>query len=236
MRRDVAIYIGAFLISSVGHVGIFEGLGAAAHRAPGEKPRTLEFGLIPPPPPPEPPEPKPVDLTKSKTLPPPESPPPPNTQEKPPSTEPPKPVFGVSMSSTVGPGSGSGFSVRVGNTLMKEPEKELTRPEDVKHYAPVPLHQVQKLPRRRGDCQPPRDQAGRCRAGTARPCEGQIQLEIEILTTGEVGEVRVVSGISPEADASVVATMKSCRFDPAEVGGQPVVTRIPYKYTFVPED
>ena len=237
MRRDVAIYAATLLLSVVGHVGLFEGLGAAARRAPPKPQRVLEVAVVRPPPPPPPkvddpppkPKPKPQDLTKVK-LPPPEAPPPPNTQEKAvPSKDPPKPVFGISMQSVVGPGGNSGFAVRVGNTLMKDPETERTRPEDVRAYAPVPLHQVNKLPTRVGDCQPPPSKK-------PRGVEGKVKLEVEVTPTGEVGDVRVVSGISPEVDALVVETIKACRFTPAEVGGQAVATRIPYTYTFVAED
>lgn len=79
----------------------------------------------PPPPPPKPeatPEPKPKDV------------PPPNQETKPqPNAEPPKPVFGVTKESTID--GESGVSVRVGNTLMKEPEKNLTDPSQVKPYS-----------------------------------------------------------------------------------------------------
>jgi len=236
IRRDVLIYAVAILISLIGHVGLFEGLGAAARQAPPKPQRVLEVAVVKPPPPPPPkvedpppkPKPKPQDLTRAPTLPPPESPPPPNADAKP-SKDPPKPVFGISMSSVVGPGGNSGFSVRVGNTLMKEPEKERTRPEEVRAYAPVPLHQVNKLPGRVGDCQPPPSKK-------PRGVEGRVKLEIEVTDTGAVGDVRVVSGINPEVDALVVETIKACRFTPAEVGGQAVATRIPYTYTFVAED
>jgi protein TonB len=236
MRRDVLIYAVALLISVVGHVGLFEGLGAAARQAPVKPQRVLEVAVVktPPPPPPKveeppkPPPPKPRDLTKVK-LPPPNTPPPPNTEEKVAAKEPPKPVFGISMQSVVGPGTNSGFAVRVGNTLMKEPEKERTRPEDVRAYGPVPLHQVNKIPTRIGECQPPADKR-------PRGVEGKVRLEVLITATGEVGDVRVVSGISPEVDALVVATIRGCRFSPAEVGGQPVATRINYTYTWVSED
>lgn len=243
-RRELAIYALAFGASLVGHVSVFEGLGRAAREAPRERPRVLEFAVVerppaaveapapeePPPPAPEkpkPPRPKPVDLTKLAKLPPPESPPPPNTSEEVAETaEKPRPVFGVSMRSVVGPGSSSGFTVRVGNTLMKEPEKEYTEPADVKPYAPVPLYQVTKMPRPLRACDKP----------SVTVLEGQVQLEVEVLADGAVGEVKLVRGVSAEVDAAVIEAVRRCRFRPAEVGGQAVATRIPYKYTFVPED
>ena len=166
---------------------------------------------------------------------PPELPPPPNTE--PPADAVPaekaKPVFGISMSSVVGPGSGSGFSVRVGNTLMKEPEKELTRPEDVKAYRPpVPLHKVSKPPRPRG---------GPCKSPPYPPeakqlgLEGRVQLEVELRPDGSVGQVKVLAGLGHGLDEAAVEAVRRCPFDPAEVDGEPVATRITYTFTFVIE-
>ncbi len=238
MRRDVLIYGLAVLLSLVGHAGIFEGLGRAARDAPPPLARAIELAVYEPPPPPPkprelpPPPPKPrvapVDLTAMQKLPPPESPPPP-AQEAAPDAEVARPVFGVTMSSVVRSGSGSGFTVRVGNTLMKEPEPELTPPEEVKAYAPVPLSKVTKLPRKIGECEAPE---GVLRLGI----EGKVRLEVLVLETGEVGEVIVTSGISPAVDAAVVAALERCRFVPAQLGGRDVPTRIPYTYSFYLED
>jgi hypothetical protein len=62
-------------------------------------------------------------------------------------------VFGISMSSTVS--GNSGFSMRVGNTTMKEPEKEQIDPRDVKPYAGgapniVPVYALVQPPKRIG--------------------------------------------------------------------------------------
>ncbi len=238
-RRDVVIYGGALLFSLVGHVGLFEGLGSAARHAPRRQPETLQVAIVrtpppqPPPavePPPPPPKPKPkrVDLTKVP-LPPPDLPPPPNPEEKVAKNEPPRPVFGISMRSVVGPGTGSGFSVRVGNTLMKDPEKAYTPPAEVKSYGPVPMHEVSKLPKKLGECEPPPE-------ATRRGVEGTIKLEVEVLSSGIVGDVRVVAGLSPELDREVVEAMRRCKFAPAEIAGQAVATTIPYTYSFYLED
>lgn len=245
-RRDWFIYGVALAASTLGHVALFGGLGSAAKSSPKEAPRSLEIAVVKPPPPPPPapppeekpkppppkPKPKPVDLTKVKQ--PIEAPPPPNDTTPPPAeapAEPPKPVFGISMSSTVGPGSGSGFSVRVGNTLMKDPEEEVTPPSEVKPYRAVPLYKVNKQPGKLGECvgeYPPNAK----RLGI----EGQVQLEVEVLDDGSVGEVRVVKGLGHGLDEAATAALKKCRFSPAEVGGQPVTTRITYRYTFVITD
>lgn len=243
MRRDVVIYAAAILLSLVGHATLVEGLGRAARNAPREKPRVLDFTLVQseppkveperpkplPPPPPKPPAPKPVDLTQVPIVPAAQTPPPPNASEPVPTKEPARPTFGPSRSSVVGPGSGSSFSVRVGNTLMKEPDKEFTPPDAVKPYAPVPFHQVTKIPRKLEECEAPPE-------SKRRGIEGKVKLEVEVLADGSVGEVKVTSGLEPELDALVVAALKRCHFAPAEVAGQPVATRIPYTYSFYPED
>jgi periplasmic protein TonB len=241
-RRDFLIYAMALGLSLVVHVGTCTGLGRAARNAPVDRDRVLEFEVVhhdppPPPPPPaeekpkpkpKPPPPKMVDFTKT---PPPVVPPPPNQSEPQPKAEPVRPVFGVTMRSTVGPGTGSGFSVRVGNTLMKAPDKDFVSPDEVKPYNPVPLHQVTKMPRLKGECRadyPP--QAKQLRI------EGQVKLEIEVHPDGAVGEVRVVKGLGYGLDETAVEALKRCRFVPAEVDGQAVPTRIPYTFTFVIED
>lgn len=242
VRSDWAIYAVAIFLSMVGHVALIDGLGNAARKAPPKKHRPIEVAVIkpPPPPPPEPeppkvepekPKPKPVDLTEIKKPPPPE-PVPSNTEvaEKP--KEPPKPVFGVTMSSTVGPGSGSGFSVRVGNTLMKEQEEEFTKPEDVKNYAaPVKAHKVQKMPKRIGRCEGVYPDAAR-----DLEIEGQVKLRVTVAEDGSVSDVQVVKGIGYGLDESAVKALKRCKFQPAMMGEKAVSTIISYTYTWILDD
>ncbi len=243
-NRDLLIYGLTLSLSLCAHVGLFGGLGNAARRHVDERQRILQVAVVSKPlpapdpaplppapkPKPKPPAPKLVDLTKA---PPPaikEAPPPPTPSNEP-APEPARPVFGVSMRSTVGPGAGTGFAVRVGNTLMKEPEAEYTPPEAVKAYKPVPLHQITKLPRKRGEC----TAAYPARAEELR-IEGQVKLEVDVGADGVVGEVRVVRGLGHGLDEAAVEALKRCRFAPGEVAGQAVPTRIPYTYTFVIED
>jgi periplasmic protein TonB len=231
-RLDVWIFVSAFVASMIAHVALIEGLGSRARKAP-KKHRNVEMALYRPPPPPPPP-PKPVDLTKEKPKPKPVEPPPSNTTEavKEPPKEPPKPVFGISMSSVVGPGSGSGFTVRVGNTLMKDPEKEFTKPEDVQSYnKPVALHNVTKMPSRKAECKGTYPAEAR-KLGV----EGSVKLELEILADGSVGDVRVVKPLGYGLDEAAIAAMKACLFEPAEVAGKAVITRIVYAFTFLIED
>lgn len=80
---------------------------------------------------PTPPPPTPIP----KPTPPPATPPPPPPNTTKPveeTTEPPKPIFGVTDESVV---DDSSVSVRVGNTLMKSQEDDFTDPSKVKPYA-----------------------------------------------------------------------------------------------------
>jgi protein TonB len=237
--RDLLIFAATFLVSLVGHVGVLKGLGTAAALAPRERYRTVELAVLtpePPPPPvepekPKPPPPKPVDLTQV----PPQDPvtPPPNTEEKvtPPNEV--KPVFGVTMQSVVGPGTGSGFRVRVGNTLMKDPEDEYTDPKELEKPPPVPLYKVTRQPKFRGGgpCTPPYPPEAK-----QLGIEGRVQLEVELRADGTVGEIKVVKGLGPKLDDAAIAAMRTCPFEPAEVAGQKVTTRITVGITFVIED
>ncbi len=242
-RFDLVIFLVALLLSSIGHVVLIEGLGSAARRAPRRQFRNIEMAVIESAPPPEEPPPEPK---KKKKLPPPPPPvepielptvvdttPPPNTSEQPKDQKTAKPVFGISMTSVVGPGSGGGFSVRVGNTLMVNPEDEFTDPKDVKPLPPKPvsLHKVNKMPKRIGDCviEYPVE-------AKQMGIEGRIRLQVEVNADGTVGAVRVIKGIGYGLDEAAVAGLKKCRFEPAMMGGQPVPTKIPYTYTFVIED
>lgn len=240
MKRgpEVAIYAITVTLSLLGHVGVIKGLGTLAQNAP-QRARTLEISVVkspePKPPPVEvtkpPPEKKSVDLTKI-VAPLPEIIPAPNSTEvSTPSPEPARPTFGISMSSVNASGSGSGFSVRVGNTLMKEPEKEFTPPEQVRTYAPVPLYQVSKIPKVRGICK-----ASYPKAAKDQGITGKVQLEVDIKEDGAIGTVRVLSGLGHGLDEAAVEGIRGCTFEPAEQNGKAVATRIVYTFTFIIED
>ncbi len=237
--RTLALYGAAVLLSLLGHALLLEGLGRAAARSEPKRDTVRAFELVrqPMPEPMTPeaqPKPKPqaitpkaVDLTEAARA---DATPPPNA----PGTTPPpqaRPVFGVSLSSVVGPGTGGGFAVRVGNTVMKAPEDEFTRPEDVRAYAPVPLYKVSRLPAKRGECT-----AGYPPEAKQLGVEGQVLLDVDVLATGAVGNVVLVRGLGHGLDEAAIEALKKCAFDPAMAGGAPVPTRIRYTYTFIIED
>ena len=227
----------AVLVSFFGHIGAVQGLSNAARNAPAPKRRTVEFEVVRPPPP-APPAPPPLEEQKKKPpkkidldTPKDKVPPPSNTTEV--SETPPekaKPVFGMTNKSFTNKGSG-GFKVRYGNTTMKSMEEDYTPPDQVKRYKSVAAFKVEKAPRRIGSCKGeyPKEAA-------ELGIEGSIKLRVEVLTDGKVGEVQVLRGLGFGLDQAAVSALKRCRFTPAQIGDEKVVTTIPYTYTWVLEE
>ncbi len=234
-RRERVIYGGAVLLSLGAHFGLLQGLGAAAAIVPRQRQRVVELAVLEPPPPAPKPEPPPPPKPRPAPIVPPvvDLPPPPNTSDAVEPAEEAKPVFGVSLSSVVGPGTDTSFRVRVGNTLMKDPEAELTPPAEVRPYAPVPLHQVTRAPRFAGGqpCKPPYPAEAR-RLGV----EGRVELEVELRADGTVGEIRLVKGLGHGLDEAAIAALRDCPFEPAEAHGRAVTTRVPVGILFVIEE
>lgn len=234
------------------------GLGAPRHLARRHdqvvKLEVIETPPPKPPPPPEPeppspapepqmprprphPRPRPKPKPKPKKAPPPEPPPlPPPSNDAPPPKPPPKPVplvTGISLSSTVAAGQGSGMRVVVGNTLYGTPEtKAKVAPEDVQRYQGagryVPPHKVSRLPRVLREVKVPYPEGPR-RDGI----EGTVRLRLTIDARGRVVKVVVLRGVHPQLDAAAVRALREARFAPATVDGEPVATEIEYAYTFL---
>ena len=242
-HRDNAVLIAALVISGFLHSTLIRAGSERARQQPVEKMQPIEIAVIepppppepepeaPPPPPPPPPKPKPVKLE----TPPPEPVPPPPNEEPAPEPEPEPtpveeviPVFGVTMESLAPTGSGGGVNVRVGNTLMKEPEKEFTPPEEVKKYKTVKSYEVEKPPTKKRDCRTSYPDEAR-----ELGIEGKVILSLEILATGKVGRVKVIRGLGSGLDQAAVNAMKKCSFEPATMGGQPVTTTIRFTYTWI---
>ncbi|MDF1565762.1 MAG: energy transducer TonB [Deltaproteobacteria bacterium] len=197
----------------------------------------------PPPPEPEPPKPEPPKpKPKPRPKPPPEvvkpdtPPPPPPSNQPPPEAPPKKPVplvTGISLSSTVGAGKGSGMRVAVGNTLYGTPDKKVeVAPEAVQPYVGaekyIAPHKVTTLPRVAREVRVPYPEAPR-QAGI----EGTVKLHLTINHLGAVVKVKVIESVDPELDAAAVRALRQVRFHPATVDGDPVSTEIDYAYTFL---
>ncbi len=209
-------------------------------RAP-KKPPTAK----PKPPPTKPPVEKPKPRPKPKLA---ESKrprtPKPNTEQPPPEAlpaEPAKQVFGASSSSVTN--GESGVSIRVGNTLAKEMERDFTKPKEVaplppapppkaapptkKRPKPVPVYELSKAPSFKKKIEPKYPEEAR-RAGV----EGTVQLEVLIDEKGKVQKIRVLKNPGFGLDRAAIAAASKSRFHPGIVGGKavPVKIKIPYRF------
>ena len=239
--RDVITYSVSLFLSLSVHAALLS--TAPAVKENKKKRTTVEMTIIeppepveiePPPPPPEPkPEPKPVPKAKPKPVPkevraedlaP--TPPPSTSEAAPPSdAPPPMPVVGLSGTSF---GNGGSFSVRAGNTTMGKADGEAKRPDEVEPLPGVPTFRLDRRPRQLGDCsidypeELKRDEI-----------TGDVILEIQVLETGRVGNVRIKERLHPVLDQKAVQAMKRCRFSPPLAAGEPVRAVISrYVYTW----
>ncbi len=195
----------------------------------------LEFVLVEPPPPPEPepepePEPTPVPVVEKKKLP--ETPPPTMTETAPPPTDepPPPPIFGVSLSST---SKGGSFKARVGNTLMKEAEKEITDPSEVKALPRVAFSRITEAPRLIRDYKVPEYPAVPFEEGI----EGTVTLIFSVNEHGVPFDIKVMRGVHPELDAAARQAMKKFKYNPGKLDGEPVITTgMTHAYTWIIEE
>lgn len=226
------------VVSLLAHAIVFVSFRTAAARAPRQPARRVELALYRPPPPPveTPAPPKPMEVEKKVLAVKPVAPP----RNAPVNEPPPPPMFGLSLSS-VGKGN-SGFDVRVGNTTMTEPVPG-PPPQDVRPLpgdggtAPVSITKVNKMPVPVGDC--PHGDPRKLYTAAAREqnVEGRVVLEVVVGRDGRVSDVRVVEGLGYGLDeAAAKAVLEECRYEPAEMGGEKVATKIRVPVTFVNED
>jgi protein TonB len=192
----------------------------------------IEFVLVEPPPPPEPepePEPTPIPVVKKKKI---ETPPPTMTETAPPPTNepPPPPIFGVSLDSTT---KGGAFKARVGNTLMKEPEKEVTDPSEVKALPRVAFSRITEAPRLISDYKVPEYPPAPLEEGI----EGTVTLTFTVDEKGKTLDVVVVRGVHPALDAAAKAAVKRFRYKPGMQDGKPVITTgVSHNYKWIIEE
>ena len=62
--------------------------------------------------------------------------------------------------------------------------------------------------------------------------QGVVVLEVVILETGRVGEVRVTRSLAPDLDQAAIAAAKQWVFVPAKQNGKPVAVRVPIELEF----
>jgi protein TonB len=164
--------------------------------------------------------------------PPPEAPPPPQEAQEPTKTDTP-PVFGVSLDSTVG--EGSGIAVPIGNTLMTKPKKagppgpppEATGDPD-RLPAPVPEVFISEQPKVLHEVTatyPPEL--------TRMGIEGVVTCKLYVDETGNVRRVTVLEKAGHGFDELAREALKKFKFSPARTSdGKAVPTNITYKYRF----
>lgn len=137
-----------------------------------------------------------------------------------------KPVFGVTKKS-VDEKMTQGIGVRVGNTLMKEMEKEYTPPEKVKDYAagkkirevgsssnfnPVALSKIVTMPQVINPKRPSYP-----KLLEEEEIEGTVILELSISKKGEVIKVKVIESDHELFSKSAIKSVKNYKFKPAKL-------------------
>jgi len=170
---------------------------------------------------PEPPPPKPPDPPKPKPKPKP-TPPPPNTEKPaPPPQEEVQPVFGVTKDTVAK--ADTGIGVRVGNTLMKEMEKEYTPPEQVRDlakvedkrpeppkFAPIPVFKLAKMPEVKAKIKP--EYPAQLRKDEI---EGEVLLKVSINKLGQIVDAKVVASDHELFSKAALAAIRQWQFKPA---------------------
>jgi len=242
MSSDSRIYGYTGALSILLHGFIFFGASSFSSSPPKKQPaEILEFNLLPSPPdPPAEPDielkkPKPKPKPKPKKRPPPPKKAklrkpkiapvdraPPSNKESQKAAEKARPVFGLTLESTVNAGSSSGLSVRVGNTIMKDPEMEFTDPKDVKAYRGPPIHQVDRIPKIKKEVK-----AAYPEEAKKNKIEGTVVLQVEVLADGTVGNVSIIKGLGYGLDQAATSALREYEFEPATKGGVPVPFIIP---------
>lgn len=233
-RRRLVIAL-AVLVSLAVHGGLAGWVAAGKHEKPRDPTIRVRVAEVPrPPPEPTPPEPepppppvttptRPVDLSRPE-------PPPLATNTAPPDApvQPSRPVFGVSMQSTVAAGAGA-FQVSVGNTVAKEPDKTFVPPDQVGALPAVDYRRVETEPEVVRRFQAPYPQVDRDAS-----IEGTTVLRLTIDEEGRVTDARVVKGPSPTLNQAAREAMLRHVFKPATVDGRPrAVTGFIYEYVWI---
>lgn len=145
-----------------------------------------------------------------------------------------KPVFGVTKKTV--DESAEGIGVRVGNTLMKEMEKEYTPPEEVKDYSSGTEVEERPVKKEEKKFDPVKSTALAQMPVAINPVkpeypqeleeeeiEGDVILEVSISRTGDVISVKVLESDNRLFSESAVKTVSKYKFKPGRTkDGTPV--------------
>jgi TonB family protein len=137
-------------------------------------------------------------------------------------------VFGISPRSVT---SDQGEEVKAGNTVAKEPDREILQPGDP-DLLPVPSEEylVTSMPELKSDIRVPYPPEARTRG-----IQGAVIMNLLIDETGKVREVSLVEGPHAELNAAAMTAARGFQFTPAMIQKKPVAVRIRYVYRFVLE-
>ncbi len=246
----------AIAASVLVHLGIAAALTTTRPwSAPGPA-EPVEFEIVEPPPeappPPEPPAPvEPIKVARASPrklappeTPPSEAPPPPppeNTPPPEPPAEPVRPVFGVTVDSTIT--GESPVAVAVGNTLAtadRRPGNPVVPPGPIvggapggsvagsAAFAPVADSFVRDFPVELQSVQAPYPEQAR-----RMDVEGTVRLRVGIDEKGRTRDVKVIGKVGHGLDEAAVTALRAFRWKPAIAhDGRAVSVRIPYNYIF----
>ncbi|MBU0992826.1 MAG: TonB family protein [Proteobacteria bacterium] len=141
-----------------------------------------------------------------------------------------KPVFGVTEE-TLTESADSGIGVRVGNTLMKEQEKEVTPKERVRSYETIPVFDLTSLPVFKKRVMPVYPEQLE-----KEEIEGEVLLEVTIDEKGVVVDATIKRSDHELFSKAAIDAMLSSSFEPGIQNGQPVATKIDIPVKFILED
>jgi protein TonB len=137
-------------------------------------------------------------------------------------------VFGISPRSVT---SDQGEEVKAGNTVAKEPDREILKPGDPE-MLPIPSEEylVTSMPELKSDVRVPYPPEARTRG-----IQGAVIMNLLIDETGKVREVSLVEGPHAELNTAAMTAARDFQFAPAMIQKKPVAVRIRYVYRFVLE-
>jgi TonB family protein len=115
-----------------------------------------------------------------------------------------------------------------GTTLQVAQTDERLTIDEASNATAVPYSAATKAPRRRS-C----PQLEVPESVIQAELEGTVKVVLDIGAEGSVTAVRVVSGLTPEADSACIAMFRGCSFRPGQQGDSPIaVTNLPQRCRF----
>ncbi len=167
---------------------------------------------------------KPVVATQKPVTPPPL---PPKAPPKPPPLQK-RAVFGVSRKAITSDAPESTETVKLGNTVAKDPDAGKLRASDADSL-PIPADEfmVTAMPVLQQEVRAPYPPEAK-----QKGIQGSVILDVLVDSEGKVRDVKIVSGPGFGMEAAAAEAMKQFKFKPAVIENQTVAVRIRYTYRF----